>query len=82
MCVCIYIYIYIYKYVRIKCSVVCIIPRNAVSTKRNMPLVYILNRSGPSIDPCGTSAIMSFYRLKLLFTPVLCKRWLKWLRIY
>ena len=41
VCVHIYIYIYIYKYVRIKCSVVCIIPRNAVSTKRNAVSIHI-----------------------------------------
>ena len=37
----------------------------------------MLNRCGPSVDPCGTPAMMSSHRLKLAFTPVLCKHWFK-----
>ena len=39
-----------------------------------MSLIYMLNIRGPSIDPCGTPEKISFHRLKLLFTFVLCKR--------
>ena len=39
-----------------------------------MSLMYMLNIRGPSIDPCGTPERISFHRLKLLFTFVLCKR--------
>ena len=34
----------------------------------------MLNIRGPSIDPGGTQAKLSFYRLKLLITLVLCKQ--------
>ena len=44
-----------------------------------MSLISISNRSGPSIDPYGTPAI-SFNKLKLLFTPVLYKCWIKQLQ--
>ena len=47
-----------------------------------MSLTYTLNGIGRSIDPCGSPAIMSFHRLKVLFTPLLCKRWFKLLQIY
>ena len=39
-----------------------------------MSLIYMLNIRGARIDPCGTPAKISFHRLILLFTFVLCKR--------
>ena len=47
-----------------------------------MSSIYILSRNGPSNDPCGRPAMLSLHRLKLLFRPVLYKRWFKQLRIY
>ena len=48
--------------------------RNSVYRRKTRNTEYISNRKGPSIDPCDTPAIIYFHRLKLLFTPVLCKR--------
>ena len=36
--------------------------------------LYMFNIRGPSIDPCRTPVKISFNRLKLLSTFVLCKR--------
>ena len=52
-------------------------PRIVVLAKRKMSLIYTLNKIGRSIDPCGSPAIMSFHRRKVLFTLLLCKRWFK-----
>ena len=32
--------------------------KHTLSGKRNMLLIYMLNTRGPSIDPCGTPAII------------------------
>ena len=37
-----------------------------------MSLRYILNKSGPKIDPCGTPVFISDQELYELFTFVLC----------